>query len=387
MESAHREAGLSPGRAVSAGKLFFPLAAAYAAAILPASVLPMLGVAPALPGLASPAAHAHEMLFGFALLVVAGHQLGQLGSKALGLLLALWVLARLSFLFAPQGIVAVAANVAFALVLGERLAPRLFTSARKLRNLALPVALTALAAGATTVELARRFEAPLVERTALGVVVVVFSLLMLFMGGRLVAPAAAGQLYRQGGNLGARVQPRIEAALVVLMLVAAGAAAFPSHRGATVGAGIAMCAAGALAAARLVRWRLWALRARPDLLCIGAGYAWVAVGLFAWGAATLLERRELAMLHAITVGGIGTLTINVMALTWARQARVDPAPARLALWSTLLVAVATLARIAADFGAAHRPACLLLAACAWSAAFALLLVRFARVRPRQRPAP
>jgi uncharacterized protein involved in response to NO len=277
--------------------------------------------------------------------------------------------------------------VAFAALLGERLAPRLFTSAKKLRNLALPVALTALAGGAATVELARHFEVRLVERTALAVVVVVFSLLMLFMGGRLVAPAAAGQLYRQGGNLEARVQPRIEAALIALMLVAATASAFPSHRASALVAGIAMCAAGALAAARLVRWRLWALRARPDLACIGAGYAWVAVGLIAWGAAVLLERRELAMLHAITVGGIGTLTINVMALTWARQARVDPAHARLPLWSTLLVAVAALARIAADFSAGDRRIWLLLAACAWSAAFALLLVRFARVRPRRRPAP
>lgn len=327
------------------------------------------------------------MLFGFALLVVAGHQLGPLGPRGLGVLLALWALARLSFLVAPQGIVAVAANIAFAVALGWRLAPRLFTSAKKPRNLALPVALTALAAGAATVELARFLAAPLVERTALAVVVAVLALLMLFMGGRLLAPAAAGQLYRQGGNLEARVQPRIEAALISLMLVAAAASAFPLHRASALVAGAAMCAAGALAAARLARWRLWTLRARPDLLCIGAGYAWVAAGLLAWGAAMLLGRRELAMLHAITVGGIGTLTINVMALTWARQARVDPAHARLPLWSTLGVAVATCARIAADFSASGRTAWLLAAACAWSAAFVLLLVRFARARPRPRPAP
>jgi uncharacterized protein involved in response to NO len=63
---------LTTARAASASRIFFPLAAAYALLVLPASVLPMLGIAPLAPGLASPAAHAHDLLFGIALLVVAG---------------------------------------------------------------------------------------------------------------------------------------------------------------------------------------------------------------------------------------------------------------------------------------------------------------------------
>jgi uncharacterized protein involved in response to NO len=42
----------------------------------------------------------------------------------------------------------------------------------------------------------------------------------------------------------------------------------------------AMIIAAVLAAARLVRWRLWALRGRPDLLCVASGYGWLAAGLF-----------------------------------------------------------------------------------------------------------
>jgi uncharacterized protein involved in response to NO len=368
---------LTTARAASASRLFFPLAAAYALLVLPASVLPMLGIAPVAPGLASPAAHAHELLFGYALLVVAGHQLGQPGARRLGLLLALWTAARVAFLLSPASLAAAAANVAFAVALGAQLVPRLFTSAKKLRNLALPLVLSALAACAAAVELARAFGAPALERTVLTIAVVAFSLLMLFMGGRLIAPAAAGQFYRQGGNLQARVQPRIEAALIASMLVAIVAAAIPAPRAVGMAGAAALVAGGILALVRLARWRLWEAHGRPDLACIGIGYAWVAAGLVAWGASIAAGAHSLAMLHAITVGGLGTLTFNVMALTWARLARADPAASAVPLWGTALLAIAAVARIAADFAIDARLALLALAAGCWSAAFALLLARFA----------
>ena len=386
MEGPHRQGGLSPARAASPSALFFPLAAAYALFAVPASVLPMLGIAPILPGLASPAAHAHEMLFGFALLVVAGHQLGRPGPRRLAALLVLWAAARVAFLLFPASLLAAALDIAFAAGVGTQLAPRLFSSAKKLRNLALPVVLTGLAACACTAELARYFQRPALERTTLTVAVAAFSLLMLFMGGRLLAPAAAGEFHRQGRNLEARVQPRLEGALIAVLLAAVGASAFPGERALAVAGGIAMIAGGALAVVRLLRWRLWAARARPDLAAIGVGYAWVAGGLVAWGASILAGQREIAMLHAITVGGLGTLTLNVMALTRARVARADPAASVLPAWGTGLLALACAARILADFRPGMHLALLAFAACAWSAAFARLLARLIALR-RRAPGP
>lgn len=87
-------------------------------------------------------------------------------------------------------------------------------------------------------------------------------------------------------------------------------------------------------------------------------------------------------LHVVTVGAMGTLTINVMALTWARLARRDPAREVLPAWSTGLVALATLARVAADFGWVQPRALLWTAAGCWSVAYLLLLVLFARM-PRR----
>ena len=114
-------------RALAPGALFFPLAASYAALALPASVFAMLGIAPSIPGLATPAGHAHEMLFGFALLVVAGHLSGPGAARARWMLLAAWALARAAFLAAPQSMWALAADAVFAAALAWRIA-RLFAS-------------------------------------------------------------------------------------------------------------------------------------------------------------------------------------------------------------------------------------------------------------------
>jgi len=373
VEGSHRKAGLS-GRGVPAHTLFFPLAAAYAAAALPVSVAGMLGLVPALPGLGSPAAHAHEMLFGFALAAVAGNQLGPTPRAWLAALVGTWLLARATFVLAPASVAALAANSAFALLLAWLLAPRVVFAARKLRNRALPFTVVALCVTAIAAQAAFGHGSYSHRHAAMLTGLLLLSLLMLFMGGRIIAPAAAGAFYRQGGELSARVQPRIEGGLIALMLLAAACASL----GALPAAGALATGAGLLAAVRMARWRLWALASRRDLLCLAAGYAWLAAGLVAAGIATMRGDAATTPMHAITVGAIGTLAINVMALTCARLARRDPARDALPAWSTLLIALATAARLAAD----GRPALLLFAAACWSLAWLLLLAYLARTRRR-----
>ena len=357
-------------RLVAANAVFFPAAAAYAALALPASVFSMSGALGALPGLASPVGHAHEMLFGFALAVVAGNQLGPANPNRLALLLALWAAARAAFDLAPLSVTALVTNGLFAALLAALLAPRLLGAAKKLRNQALPFTLLAICAADVVFHRA--------PRASLSVALLLFALLLLFMGGRIIAPAVAGQFYRQGEKLDARVQPRTEAGLIVTMALAVAGSAFPPTAVTASLAGAATAAAGLLAAVRLARWRLWALRGRPDLLCLAAGYAWLALGLLLYGAALAAGQRQTAALHVITVGGLGTLTLNVMAMTTALKARRDPARARLPIWGTLLVGGATVARALAGVEGAQSQRLLLLAALCWSSAFALLLVEFAR---------
>ena len=337
--------------------LFYPAAAAYAALALPGSVLAMSRGW-------SPLAHAHEMLFGFALAVVAGNQLGALPARRLLALFLLWVAARAAFVLEPAGPAAVALNAAFAVVLGAHIVPRLLAAAKKLRNRALPAILAALCV------LSALWHEELVLAA-----VVAFALLMLFMGGRIIPPAVAGQLQRQGEVLEARVQPRIEGALLLAGLAALVGAALPQTDPLEPAA---LAAAGILAAVRLARWRLWRLRGRADLLCLASGYAWLALGLVALATG----RHASAAMHLVTVGALGSLTFNVMAASWLLRARRAPEGSRIIVVGTLLIAAAALLRVA---GAFQPGPWLYLAAACWSAAFVLLCALFWRSRRAGKP--
>jgi uncharacterized protein involved in response to NO len=343
----------------------------------------MIGLGSVFPALESPTGHAHEMLFGFALAVIAGNQLGPMSVTRLGLLVTVWAMARVTFLLIPQAAVAAAANIAFAALLAAHIAPRLLSAAKKVRNQALPLILVAICASSAAFGVASWAGSAAGERRIPVVAVVLFAMLMLFMGGRIIAPVVAGQFYRQGRKLDARVQPRIESALLVSMTVAAGASVLAGESWFLRVSAAAMAIAGVLAAVRLIRWRLWALRGRPDLLCLAAGYGWLAAGLLLYSAALVAGRYEIAALHVMTVGSLGTLTLNVMAMTWTLKARLDPSRSRATVWATVLVALATLARVLASVDVYSRSAWLILASLCWSSAFVLLLIQLARIRAQR----
>jgi uncharacterized protein involved in response to NO len=143
-----------------------------------------------------------------------------------------------------------------------------------------------------------------------------------------------------------------------------------------------MAVAGALSTVRLLRWRLWVLRGRPDLLCLAAGYGWLAIGLLLYGAALAAGRYQTTALHIIMVGALGTLTLNVMAMTWTLKARQDPSRARVRVGATILIGAAALTRALAGLAVFDPQVLLVIAATAWSSAFALLLVLFVRLRTR-----
>lgn len=318
---------------MNAPTLFYPAASLYAAIVLPLSVFWL------------PQWHPREMLFGFALAVVAGNQLGAAPAARVRLVFGLWLAARFAVLAIPWTGISAVANGVFALALAAQAAPRPLRAAKKWRNRALPAIVVGLCIAAAALEV----------RLA----VLLFAMLMLFMGGRIIAPLVGGQLERQGVRLDARVQPRLEGALILVM--AASLLLAPL----TV-------AAGALAAVRMARWRLWLLRGRRDLLCLACGYAWLALGLVAFGVASALGRGETRVVHLITVGALGTLTFNVMAQSRLLRLRRDAAREGLIVAGTALLAAATVLRAGFAWYAG--------AAACWSAAYVLLLVILLRSR-------
>ncbi len=379
---AEAQRGAKPQRLVASNVFFFPMATLYAIFVLPTSVGSMLALTGAFPALAFSTGHAHEMLFGFALAVVVGNQLGRISVRRLVLLAGLWLLARVTFLWAAQSIAAAAANSAFAALVVTQLAPRLLAAAKKWRNEALPLVLTAICLCGIALQVARQAGWLAAEHAILSVAVLLYALLLLFMGGRIIAPTVAGQFYRQGGNLDARVQPRIEGGLIIAMAVAIAASPFASWRPLALLAAAAAALAGLLSMVRLVRWRMWMLQGRPDLHCLAAGYGWLGLGLLSYGAALAVGHYQTAALHVITVGALGTLTLNVMAMTWTLKAGQDPSRARVRVAATILIGAAALARVLAGLGTFDPQMLLVIASTAWSSGFALLLILLVQHRPR-----
>lgn len=349
-------------------RFFFPAAAGYGAIAVPLSVHSMYGGAWAAPGLSSPLGHAHELLFGYALAVVAGFLINRMPGRHLALLALLWLSARISWLAAPGSILSFVTNAGFALAVAAIAAPRFMKGAKKWRNRLTGPIVIAICLAAVTFQAAGLPAPGWIQYLALQESVLLFALLMVFFGGRLIAPAAAGAIQAAGGLLEARVQPRVEGALLVLLILAALLAIVPQARAAS---GVLLMVAGLLTMMRLLRWRLWQCRARIDLLCLGVGYAWLGAGLVMIGASWFLDMGggQKAATHAITVGALGTLTTSIMTRVRLLHARRYPAVAWPFPALAALVFIAALFRLVGD----GNPAAMTLAAAFWSAALLLLL--------------
>jgi uncharacterized protein involved in response to NO len=362
----------------AAETLFFPAAALYAALAVPLSVHGMLSGQPVLPGFAGVAGHAHELLFGFSLAVVAGFLINKVSAYRLSALFSLWLIARAAYLIHPGSLSALIANAGLAVMLLWLAVPQFVRGAKKWRNKAIAPILLALAGALILFHLPRLMDAPWLRFVALEQGVVVLALLMLFMGGRIIAPAVAGAIERAGGRLEARVQPRLEAALLIVMAALFLALAVPGGRPV---AGLMAAIASGLALARLLRWRLWAAPRRPDLWCLGIGMGWLVVGLALLAIAWITNRLPVsATTHAITVGALGTLTTGVMARVRLNRIKHNPAQSRIIPLMTGLIAVAAILRLTAPtdvYGLVAASAC-------WAGAYVLLLWLIIKTNRTQR---
>lgn len=355
---------------------FFPAAALYAAFLLPWSVLTLLGLVPALPGLATAVGHAHEMLFGFALAVVAGYLLGPQPLRFTLTLLGCWALARMSFLLWPGSWLALGSAAAFAVGLAWRVLPRFLGAAKKWRNQTVAPVVAGL--GLLSAVASSGF-GEAVDRLMLSQTLLLLATLMFFMGGRIIAPAIAGYAQSQSWRLDSRVQPHIEGAVLILLGLALLLNLLPWPLARQL-AGAMMITAGVLTSIRLLRWQPWRC-ARPDLLILLLGYAWLAFGLLLFGLGTLLPWLPLsAMLHALSIGALGSLTFAVMARTRLIYRFRDAGAQAWVQAAALLISLAALARVLPDLLDQPRPAWLLLAAGCWSLAFLALTLLLWRCR-------
>lgn len=264
--------------------------------------------------------HQHEMLFGFAAAVVAGFLLTAvqnwtgLPSLKGGPLLALvgvWLAGRLLMAF-PLGLPAwlpVLADLAFLPVVAGVMA-RLVIAARRWRNLVFLPALALLTLANLAMHLGVLTGDAELIRQAAYLAVLLFTLLMVVVGGRVIAMFTANRLglarrppipILEYASLGS-----VMAVVLGQLLVMLGVAIPDVLLAALMGL-------AALAnALRLSRWGgLYSWR-EPLLWGLHLSYAFIPVGLAMWALALLAGSRADAALHALTIGGMGTMMLAMM---------------------------------------------------------------------------
>ena len=375
---------------------FYLLGAACLGWLLLAAAVALSGVVPGTLALAASATlwHAHEMLYGFAMAVIAGTLLTALPSwagtpelhgRSLKGLALLWLAGRLAFVAVDAThpglvrLILALLDTAFVLALLMLLAPQLLRAADRRYTLLLPLLATLVLANlAHHAALARQdtAAAQAALRAALWAIVLLFSL-----AGGLLTPIFSGNLLAaRGRGAQAGFSRLLEAAtlLALLALAVADVAQAPAPR-------VALLALTALAtqALRTLRWRGW--RVADDALVAGMnlGFAWLMVAL-ALRAATALGAPwpQAAWLHAFTLGALGSMMLALMTRVALRHTgRPLRAPRQLP-WLLLVVSVATLLRLLADtqvLGGSAGTLAIAASALAFAACFLAWLAAHARM--------
>jgi uncharacterized protein involved in response to NO len=265
--------------------------------------------------------HAHELLFGFAAAAIAGFLLTAVANwtgrppvagAPLMLLAGLWLLARIAWCLPNAAALPAAAalDIAFDVLLLALFARELIAAGnrRNLKILGILLLFTATNAGVYFSLLAGNAYA----RTWLTAAIYVIIVLITLVGGRIIPLFTANWLRQQALWTKTTAPPPppafgavdIVAAATMIIFAIAALAGRPE-------AGPLAVVAGLLQAYRLARWQGWRTLREPLLWSLHLGYAWIPVGLFLTGAASLGMVPVSAGIHAFTAGAISTLIVAV----------------------------------------------------------------------------
>lgn len=327
--------------------------------------------------------HAHEMLLGYSVAVMAGFLLtavknwtGQptaTGDKLAGLCL-LWLYGRILPFYAgllPDSLIALV-DFAFLPVLAYQVSQPIL-KAKNYRNLIFIGILSLLAVGNGLIHGEKL--GLMVSSTATGLQVVLATIIVLI----LVIAGRVFPFFTERGLTGVLIirKPWLDNAAI-------GSAAFVFalqlfHVSGTVLA-LAAVAAGVINAARLACWyaaKIWYV---PLLWVLYVGYGWLILGfLFIALSAYSVVSTSLA-LHAFTIGGIGILTLGMMArVSLGHTGRVLKASNAIAL-AFLLVNLSAVFRVLLPIALpAWTNGFIYLTSLSWLAAFALFVFVYAPI--------
>lgn len=337
--------------------------------------------------------HAHEMIFGYGLAVVAGFLLTAVpnwtgrrpvSGMPLAVLFGLWIAARLaswSSAYLPP-ILAAIPELSFIVFLTALVGQALLSGWSK-RNLVFLPVLAAFFAAAALYHLELAGVADIGFEVGLVLGFDALLVLITVIGGRIVPAFTTNALRRGGGQKLPRPSGRrdVVAILAVVVLAISDLAA----PGSTL-SGWAAIAAGAAGALRMVGWRTGRVLDSPILWILHLGYAWLVAGFVLKGLALLTGSfSEVAAFHALGIGAVGSMTLGVMtraALGHTGRVLQASRPVTIAY---ILVSAAAVIRIIGPVLAPSKFAPAMLASGAlWTAAFLIFVTVYWPILTRPR---
>jgi uncharacterized protein involved in response to NO len=363
---------------------FFLVASAFAALLLPIWLFTLAGVLAPGRYLDAITWHAHEMIFGFTMAVIAGFLLTAVGNwtgretlvgTPLLATCALWVAGRIAIAaggWLPRGVPALV-DLAFVPVLVVAIARPLWATKNR-RNFVMVAVLLALWAGNLVVHLDALGLGHGHTHRALITSIDVVVLLMVVISGRVVPMFTKGAL----GDSTVHGRPALDKVAIAAML------ATVLLDATTTDPRLAGAAAGLTALAVVARAWTWGTPKTgrvPFLWILHAGHAWLAVGLGLRAVAAFTSAVPAVLAtHALTVGAIGSLTLGMMARVSLGHTGRPVAASRAVTGAFVLLTLAAAVRVGGpllDVGL-YR-ATVYAAGILWTLAFAIFVVVYAPI--------
>lgn len=353
---------------------FFLLAGLFGALSVPLWLLVYQGILEPATHLPPTVWHGHEMVFGFAVAVVAGFLLtaaanwtGRRTASGAGLaaLAGLWLAGRFATFCGAQLPVwlAVGIDVAFLPLLAIALAIPILAAGNR-RNVIFPVILLVLTGINLSIHLGGLGVLEWDPSRGLRIAIDMILLMIGVLGGRVIPSFTKNALPH------ARVNPCPKASILALALLALVALVDAVAAPPAVTGTVAL-AAGIVNALRMRGWGSLATFRHPILWILHVGYAWLAIGLILTGLSGLDVVPPDAGIHALTVGAIGSMVLGMMSRVALGHTGRSIVPARLTVLAFWVVNAAAISRtlfpLLVDDSA--RMATLLGSGLLWSLAF------------------
>ncbi len=321
--------------------------------------------------------HAHEMLFGFAVAVIVGFLLT--AAKAwtgiatprgalLGALALLWVAARITAVVGPYSLYA-ALDIALLPIVAAILASILIR-ANNHRNLPLVLILALLAVANLAFHLSVSGLMAASPMIALHAGLALIVMIECVMAGRVIP----GFTSAVTPGLKIAMRPRLEQLTLGVTGLALVLWVFAPPGPVTLSA----CAvAAALHLYRQAQWHPWGTRSRPILWILHISYLWIAPGFALLAVSQTGWINQSAGLHALAIGLTGGLIIGMITRTARGHTGRTLRASTSEILAYSLVVMAAIVRVVVPLltPGGYVPA-LIVAALAWSVAFALYLFVF-----------